>query len=78
MLKNICFSCEINLTIGERPDKKNIGSLNFTQKVNLLRLLTWNKLIEGFDCKKVMKNLITNVKSLLVIFFHRLLFYLCI
>ena len=35
MLKNICFSCQINLTIGERPNKKSIESLNLTQKVNL-------------------------------------------
>ena len=27
MLKKICFSCQINLTIGERPNKKNIESL---------------------------------------------------
>ena len=26
------------LTIGERPNKKNIGSLDLTRKVNLLRL----------------------------------------
>ena len=39
MLKKICFSCQINLTIGERPYKKNIESLNLTRKVNLLRLL---------------------------------------
>ena len=36
MLKKICFSCQINLTVGERPNKKNIESLNFTRKVNLL------------------------------------------
>ena len=38
MLKKISFSCEINLTIGENPNKKNIESLNLTHKVNLLRL----------------------------------------
>ena len=38
MLKKICFSCQINLTIGERPNKKNIEPLNLTQKANLLRL----------------------------------------
>ena len=38
MLKKICFSCQINLTIGERPNKKNIESLNLTRKVDLLRL----------------------------------------
>ena len=38
MLIKICFSCQINLTIGERPNKKNIESLNLTRKVNLLRL----------------------------------------
>ena len=38
MLKNICFSCQINLTIGERPNKNNIESLNLTRKVNILRL----------------------------------------
>ena len=37
MLKKICFSCQINLTIGERPNKKNIRS----QKVNILRLWCW-------------------------------------
>ena len=39
MLKKICFSCQINLTIGERPNKKNIESLDLTRKINLLRLL---------------------------------------
>ena len=39
MFKNICFSCQINLTIGDRPNKKNIESLNLTRKVNILRLL---------------------------------------
>ena len=33
MLKRIYFSCQINLTIGERPNKKNIESLNLTRKV---------------------------------------------
>ena len=42
MLKKICFSCQINLTIGERPNKKNIESLNLTRKVNLLRLRRGN------------------------------------
>ena len=41
MLKKICFSCQINLTIGERPYKKNIESLNLTQEENLSWLLTW-------------------------------------
>ena len=27
-----------NLTIGERPNKKNIETLNLTRKVNILRL----------------------------------------
>ena len=34
MLKKIYFSCKINLTIGERPNKKNIESLNLTRKVS--------------------------------------------
>ena len=38
MLKKIYFSCEINLTIGERPKKKNIESLNVKLKAKLLRL----------------------------------------
>ena len=38
MLKKICFSYQINLTIGERPNTKNIESLILTRKVNLLRL----------------------------------------
>ena len=38
MLKKICFSCYINLTIGEWTNKKIIESLNLTRKVNLLRL----------------------------------------
>ena len=38
MLKKICFSCQINLTIGEIPNNKNIESLNLTRKVNLLML----------------------------------------
>ena len=39
MLKKICFLCKINLTLVERPNKKNIELLNLTQKVNLfLRL----------------------------------------
>ena len=38
MLKKISFKCQINLTIGEEPNKKNIESLNLTQKENLLRL----------------------------------------
>ena len=33
----IYFSGKINLTIGERPNKKNIESLNLTWKVNILR-----------------------------------------
>ena len=36
--KKIYFSSQINLTIGERPNNKNIESLNLTRKVNLLRL----------------------------------------
>ena len=42
MLKKIRFSCQINLTIGERPNMKNIEPLNLTRKVNLLRLLREN------------------------------------
>ena len=30
------------LTIGERPNKKNVESLDLTQKVNILRLLRGN------------------------------------
>ena len=30
-LKKIYFSCQINLTIGERTNKKNIESLNLTR-----------------------------------------------
>jgi hypothetical protein len=42
MLKKICFLCKINLTLVERPDKKNIELLNLTQKVNLFfKALTW-------------------------------------
>ena len=37
-LKKIYISCLINMTIGERPNKKNIKSLNLTRKVNILRL----------------------------------------
>ena len=40
MHKKICFSFQNNLKIGERPKKKNIESLNLTQKVNL-KDLTW-------------------------------------
>ena len=35
-LKKIYFFCQIDL--GERPNKKNIDSLNLTRKVNILRL----------------------------------------
>ena len=38
----IYFSCQINLTIGERPNKKNVESLNLTRKVNILRLWRGN------------------------------------
>ena len=38
MLKKIYFSSQIYMTIGERPNKKNIESLNLTRKVNILRL----------------------------------------
>ena len=38
MIKKICFSSQINLAIGERPNKKNIESLNLTRKVKLVRL----------------------------------------
>ena len=38
MLKKICYLCQINLKIGERPNKKNIESLNLKQKVNILGL----------------------------------------
>ena len=38
MLKKICFSCQISVTIGERPNKKNIESLNLTRKVKFLML----------------------------------------
>ena len=52
MLKKICFSCLINLKIGERPNKKNIESLNLTRKLNLLRLWRGNDIyninIPGF------------------------------
>ena len=37
-MKKIYFSYQIYLTKGERPNKKNIESLNLTQKVNILRL----------------------------------------
>ena len=40
MLKKICFPCQINLTILERPNKKNIESLNLTLKINLKFFLT--------------------------------------
>ena len=36
MLKKIYFSGQINLTIGEKPNKKNVESLNLTRKENLL------------------------------------------
>ena len=39
------LSCQINLTIGERPNKKNIESLNLTRKVNILRLLRGNVIL---------------------------------
>ena len=42
MLKKICFSCQIHLTIGERPNKKYIDSLILTRKVNILRLWRGN------------------------------------
>ena len=32
MLKKIFFSCQINMTVGERPYKKNMESLNLTRK----------------------------------------------
>ena len=38
MLKQICFSCQINLTTGERPNKKNIESLDSRRKEKLLWL----------------------------------------
>ena len=41
-LKNIYFSGQINLTIGERPNKKNIELLNLTRKVNILTLWRGN------------------------------------
>ena len=41
MLKKICFSCQINLAIGERPNKKNIELLNLTQKGKSFKALMW-------------------------------------
>ena len=41
-LRKISFSCQINLTIGERPNKKDIESFNLTRKVNILRLSRGN------------------------------------
>ena len=38
--------CQINLTIGERPNKKYIQLLNLTRKVNLLRLRRGNTKID--------------------------------
>ena len=55
MLKKICFSCQINLTIGERPNKKNIESLNLTRKENLLRL--WRGIFFLGKINKVFKTL---------------------
>ena len=37
-LKNVYFSCEIDLMIGERPNKINIESIKMTRIVNILRL----------------------------------------
>ena len=34
-LIKIYFSCQINLTVRERPNKKNIESPNLTRKVNI-------------------------------------------
>ena len=50
MLKKICFSCQINLTIGERPNKKDIESLNLTRKVNILSLLKCSFFSIVSDC----------------------------
>ena len=44
MLKKICFSYQINLTIGERPNKKNIESLNLTRKAKHVNDLKSNVL----------------------------------
>jgi hypothetical protein len=46
MLKKICFLCQINLTLGEIPDKKNIESLNLKRKENLLRLWCGNYIFQ--------------------------------
>ena len=47
MLKKIYFSCQINLTIGERPNKKSIESLNKTLICHLIRFtfkaLNWER-----------------------------------
>ena len=63
MLKKICFSCQINLTIGERPNKKNIESLNFAQKVNLLRLWREKKTFVG-AFEKTQKHAYTFINNL--------------
>ena len=47
--KKIYFSCQINLTIRERPNKKNIETLNSTWKVNILRF--WCGKISGHHIK---------------------------
>ena len=46
MLRKIYFSYQINLTKGERPNKKNIESLNLTCKY--LKALTWKILLAAF------------------------------
>ena len=49
MLKKICFLCQVNLMIGERPNKKNIESLNLTQKSKSFKALTWKVYIYSFS-----------------------------
>ena len=51
-LKKICFSYQINLTIGERPNKKNIESRDLIRKVNLLRL--WREKIIIFYSRRAL------------------------
>ena len=55
------FPCQINLTLGERPNKKNIESLNWTRKVNILRLWRGNYLICFSATNFILENLRSNL-----------------
>ena len=63
MLKKICFSCQISLTIGERPNKKNIELL-FDTKSKAFNALTWKICFKHISKNKFISQKKPNLISL--------------